>query len=63
VKLRQLLKRFRLRPLQGEGERPIDDVDAMATMSGGQTLDPGQHVPMPAPTNWVPSQQDERPDH
>ncbi len=49
MKLRELLKKIRLRPLQGEGQRPIDDVDA--GVSGT------------APTNWVPSQQDERPRH
>src|SRR5262249_32231953 len=31
MKIRALLKRMRLRPLQGEGERPIDNVDALKT--------------------------------
>jgi hypothetical protein len=62
VKLRELLKRMRLRPLQGEGERPIDNVDALTT---GHALDTssGGGVPVSAPPNWVPSQQDERPRH
>jgi hypothetical protein len=54
VKLRDLLKQIdlKLRPSQvGERMRSVDDEvdDALAT---GYS---------PAPTNWVPSQQDERP--
>jgi hypothetical protein len=61
VKIRELLKRIRLRPLEGNGERPIDDVDALATMAGETLTSTGSPGPAPAPTNWVPSQQDERP--
>ena len=59
MKLRELLGRFRLRPLEGEGGRPEDNVDALAT--GANTAASGGRVPEVAPTNWVPSQQDERP--
>jgi hypothetical protein len=59
----ELLKRFRLRFLQvGEGERSVDNVDALTTMSHSVT-DQGGSIPVPAPPNWVPSQQDERPRH
>jgi hypothetical protein len=61
MKLLELLKKFGLRPLQGQGNRPIDNVDASAQGLGGQTTDGRGHLPAPAPTNWVPSQQDERP--
>jgi hypothetical protein len=63
MKLRAFVKKLRLRPLHGDGERPIDNVDATSMMSGGQSTDGRGHVPSPAPTNWVPSQQDERPRH
>jgi hypothetical protein len=60
MKLRKLLKRFRLRSVQvGEGGRPEDNVDALAT--GAVTAFSGGRVAEAAPTNWVPSQQDERP--
>jgi hypothetical protein len=61
VKLRKLLKKFRLRPVEaGEGERSIDNVDGVAS---AQSLfsNPGAVGPG-APPNWVPSQQD-RPRH
>lgn len=40
------------------GKRPEDKVDAMATANGAETSGFGDSA---APTNWVPSQQDERP--
>jgi hypothetical protein len=64
VKIREWLKKLRLQPtpLEGGDRRP-DNVDGLATMSGGQYLDSGSVGPTPAPPNWVPSQQDERPRH
>jgi hypothetical protein len=59
MKLRELLKKIHPRPQSGEGERPIDDVDALATMDG--LLQTNDSMPVCAPPNWVPSQQDERP--
>ncbi len=53
---------LKLRPLQ-MGDRPVDNVDGTATMSGAQWVDSGSVGPTPAPPNWVPSQQDERPRH
>jgi hypothetical protein len=44
-----------------KGERSLDSVDALATTT--QPLDSSSNVPAPAPTNWVPSQQDDRPRH
>jgi hypothetical protein len=69
MKIRELLKRFDLwlRPAHvrgehGEGYRPVDNVDALTTV----TLTPGDpsgSVAATAPPNWVPSQQDDRPPH
>jgi hypothetical protein len=44
-----------------EGERSVDSVDALASTT--EPLDGSSNVPAPAPTNWVPSQQDDRPRH
>jgi hypothetical protein len=60
-----LKRRLRLLYTQFGGTpspRRVDNVDAMTTMSGGEDGQ-GGHVPMPAPTNWVPSMQDEKPRH
>lgn len=67
MKLRELLKKVdrKLRPLQ-VGERPGDKVDAMKidARSGApgaeNVIGYGDSL---APTNWVPSQQDDRPRH
>ena len=68
MKLRRLLKRFDLwlRPAHvhgdhGEGDRPIDNVDAMTTMAVFEGFNSGAAGHADAPPNWVPSQQDERP--
>jgi hypothetical protein len=67
VKLRELLRKIdlKLRPLQ-LGERPEDNVDAMkidarAAASGAENV--GDFGDSLAPTNGVPSQQDDRPRH
>lgn len=66
MKIRELLKTFRLRSLSGQGERPADNVDALgaagSTMHSGGT---GGNVPHGAtiPPGYVPSQQDDRPRH
>jgi hypothetical protein len=55
VKLRTLFKKIRLRSLEGDGQRPIDNVDALASTPAAplKGLDSG---PGPtAPTNWVPA--------
>ena len=62
MKLRELLKRIRPKPLQGEGERPIDNVDAMA--SGFGTKDSsGGNMPATFPPNYVPPADEGRPRH
>ncbi|HET8556315.1 MAG TPA: hypothetical protein VFL58_03295 [Gaiellaceae bacterium] len=62
VKLRELLRKIdlKLRPLQ-LGGRPEDNVDAMTTGLGAEN--PAGFGDTLAPTNWVPSQQDDRPRH
>ena len=62
MKLGEWWKKIRLRPLEGSERRP-DNVDGVATMSGGQYVDSGSVGPTPAPPNWVPSQQNDRPRH
>jgi hypothetical protein len=63
--VRALLNKFRLRSVQvGEGERPVGNVDGMANLVSGNTGHDGGHLPVAAPPNWVPSQQDwGRPKH
>jgi hypothetical protein len=69
VKVRESLKKFDLwlRPPyvheeHGEGNRPVDNVDALTTVT--HTLGTGAgEAPATAPPNWVPSQQDDRPRH
>ena len=71
MKLRELLRRIdlSLRPphVQEEGResnRPIDNVDAIATAGyAPYGFDSEGGGPQTAPPNWVPSQQDERPRH
>jgi hypothetical protein len=62
VKLRELLRKFRLQPLEvGEDMRAGEDnVDALAVGAGHTQTGASTVAPL-APTNWVPSQQDERP--
>jgi hypothetical protein len=62
VKLRELLKKvdLKLRPLQ-VGGRSEDNIDAMSTAHGAENF--GGFGDSLAPTNWVPSQQDDRPRH
>ena len=58
----EFLKKIRLRPLSA-GERPIDNVDALSS-APVENLKGFESGPGPtAPTNWVPSQQDDRPPH
>lgn len=59
VKLREFLRKvdLKLRPPQ-VGERPEDNVDTLATASGAHAGGFGETT---APTNWVPSQQGDRP--
>jgi hypothetical protein len=53
VKLRELLKKIRLRsPEDGKDERPPGNVNEAFTVSSGE-----------APASWIPSQQDDRPRH
>jgi hypothetical protein len=62
VKLRELLRKVdrKLRPLQFRG-RQDERVDALASAHGAENL--AGFGDTLAPTNWVPSQQDDRPRH
>ena len=62
MKIRELLKKIRLRPLQA-GDRPADNVDSLG--ANMHAAHPAGHVPpgMELPPGYVPSQQDDRPPH
>jgi hypothetical protein len=58
--LRKLLRRLRLKPVQaGDGQRSIDNVDAIASMAQTR-LDPSGGAPATFPPNYV-KQDDGRP--
>jgi hypothetical protein len=54
MNLRRALKKFRLQPLSAEAQKVVDATEDASSIGigGGGAM---------APTNWVPSQQDERP--
>jgi hypothetical protein len=62
VKIREWWRKIRLRTFEGD-DRPVDNIDAMSTTAGAGVSDTGGYGIGTAPTNWVPSQQDERPRH
>jgi len=62
MKLRELLKKIRPKPLQGEGERPVDNVDGMASAVGMKTDSQGG-APATFPPNYVPPADEGRPRH
>ena len=64
MKLKELLKKIRPnpKPLEGEGERPIDNVAGWA--SGTARHDPsGGNLPATFPPNYVPPVDEGRPRH
>ena len=63
MKLRRLLGRIRPRTLSGEGERPMDTVDALSSAPAENLKGFDSGSGPTAPINWVPSQQDDRPPH
>ena len=65
MKLKELLKKFRPepKPLQGEGERPIDNVDGWASGAGTKTDGSGGSMPATFPPNYVPPVDEGRPRH
>jgi len=65
VKLREWLKKARLRLLGGTSDKPFDAVDAIAATTASQHsgFSPNVAPGATAPPNWVPSQQDDRPRH
>ncbi|HJQ52085.1 MAG TPA: hypothetical protein VJ838_16425 [Gaiellaceae bacterium] len=66
MSFRELLAKLNdiFRPPHVQGEDPLadDKIDALAPMAGSEIADLGFGVGT-APTNWVPSQQDDRPRH
>jgi hypothetical protein len=63
VKLPEFLKKFRLRSVQvGEDVRSQDNVDGLAATGHAQDVGDWGAGPS-APVNWVPSQQDEKPEY
>ena len=61
MKLSELLERLRLRSVENEDESTTDEVDLLeADAFAGRV---GWSVGHPRSSNWLPSQQDERPHH
>jgi hypothetical protein len=67
MRLKELLKKIalqpRLHPLEGEGARPVDNIDAHAAGLGTQGMDPMGGSPGTAPPNYVPPVDEGRPRH
>ena len=70
IRLRSLLRRFRLSPLEpeeyeGGGRRPVDSVDALAAASSrGEKSDAqGGEFPGSVPPNYIKTYDDGRPRH
>jgi len=63
MKLRKLLARLKVRSVQlNRAEGQEDNIDAQSSALASHS-DLGGWGPDLAPTNWVPSQQDDRPRH
>ncbi len=61
--LRDFLKRFRLKSVQaGEGQREIDNVDAVSSMAQTR-VDPSGGAPATFPPNYVRPTDEGRPRH
>jgi hypothetical protein len=68
MKLRELLKKIRLQPglspLEGEGERPVDNIDGWASGTAAKAIDPsGGNIAPAYPPNYVPPVDEGRPRH
>jgi hypothetical protein len=62
--LRNFLRRFRLKSVQaGEGQRSIDNIDAMASMAQTRVDPSGTGAPATFPPNYVPPADEGRPRH
>jgi hypothetical protein len=61
--LRKFLRRFRLKSVQaGEGQREIDNVDAISSMAQTR-IDPNRGGPATFPPNYVRPTDEGRPRH
>ena len=58
MKIRDWLRKAWRRLMDGEGERSIDNVDALTTMGSSEGFNSNAAGHADAPPNWVPSQQD-----
>jgi hypothetical protein len=65
MRLKELLQKFRPKPkpLSGEGERSIDNVDAWASGVGTTGGDDGGSLHATFPPNYVPPVDEGRPRH
>ena len=57
------LKKLFRRPLEGDGRRPVDNVDALAAGAGTEKIDPIGGAPGTAPPGYVPGVDEGRPQH
>jgi hypothetical protein len=61
--LRRFFRRFRLKSVQaGDGQRSVDNVDAMSSMAQTR-IDPSGGAPATFPPNYVPPADEGRPHH
>jgi hypothetical protein len=61
--LRKLLKKLRLKSVQaGDGQRSVDNIDAMSSMAQTR-LDPSGGAPATFPPNYVRTDDEGRPPH
>ena len=61
--IRKFLRRFKLRSVQaGEGQRSVDNIDAMSTMAQTR-VDPSGGAPVTFPPDYVKSVDEGRPRH
>jgi hypothetical protein len=60
--IRKFLRRFRLKSVQaGEGQRSVDNVDAMAATEHGARTDPQGVLPGTVPPGYIKSYDEGRP--
>jgi len=62
--LRSFLRRFRLKSVQaGDGQRSVDNIDAMTAVAQSQRMDLGAGAPALFPPDYVKTDDEGRPPH
>ena len=64
MRIRNFLRRFKLRSVQaGDGQRSVDNIDAMTAAAQSQRLDPHGGGPATFPPDYVKPVDEGRPRH